>query len=163
MKRILTVLLILAILIAGGVLAFRHFIIGQTTDLGVMENPEPFDPGEPELLDGDYTYVANDVLLQQIAGAWADESGRWGLAIDGEGGFRLTLDGETLREDALDFAYLQPGEPRTTEFTADGWELALPDGRAAVESLRYEPGEGSGVIVLELETGSIEFDQTEED
>ena len=163
MKRILTVLLILAILIAGGFLAFRHFIIGQTTDLGVMENPEPFDPGEPELLDGDYTYVANDVLLQQIAGAWADESGRWGLTIDGDGSFRLTLDGETLLEDTLDFVYLQPGEPRTTEFTADGWELALPEGSAAVESFRYEPGEGSGVIVLELENRSIEFDQTEED
>ena len=162
MKKIITVLLILAAL-AAGIFAFRHFIVNRTTDVGVMENPEPFDPGEPELLDGDYTYVANDVLLQQIAGNWAGESGRWGLTIDGEGNFRLTLDGETLLEDTLDFVYLQPGEPRTTEFTADGWELTLPEGSAAVESFRFEPGEGSGMIVLELENGSIEFCQTEED
>ena len=70
---------------------------------------------------------------------------------------------EHLLEDTLDFVYLQPGEPRTTEFTADGWELALPEGSAAVESFRFEPGEGSGMIVLELENGSIEFCQTEED
>lgn len=167
MKKIVTALLLLAAL-AAAVLAFRHILIGQTTDLGIMEDPEApdpdsFDPGEMEMLDGDYTYVANDALLREIAGDWADESGRWGLSIDGEGGFRLTLDGETLLEDRLDFVYLQPGPPRVTEFTADGWELALPEGTAAVEDFRFEPGENGGVIVLALETGSVEFYQTEED
>lgn len=40
MKKLLTGIVILALLAGIGALAFRHFVTNQVTDIGGMENPE---------------------------------------------------------------------------------------------------------------------------
>ena len=103
-----------------------------------------------ETLDGAYCYVANDVLLEQIAGVWESGDGHYALRIDHDGGIRILLDGSIVLEDALQFSYLQPGFVAGTEFTLSQWELTAPDGAAlgTIDSLHHENG---GLITLELE------------
>lgn len=105
-----------------------------------------------ETLDGAYSRVDNDVLLEQLAGTWESVDGHDVLLIDPDGGIRLLLDGVVVLEDTLQFSYLQPGFVAETEFGLDQWELTAPDGAVlgTIDSLRYETGNG---IVLETADG----------
>ena len=103
-----------------------------------------------ETLDGAYCYVANDILLEQIAGAWESGDGRYTIRIDPDGGIRILLDDVVVLEDTLQFSYLQPGFVAGTEFALSQRDLTAPDGAVlgTIDSLRHENG---GPITLELE------------
>ena len=124
MKKILIVLLALTALGLTGVLMFRHFVTDQITDRGGMENPDAGSE-EEQLLDGDGTYAANELLRQRIVGAWESTDGRWTMTLGEDDSIAVTLDGDTVLEDALEFTYLQPGEVRQTELRLRSCDYTL--------------------------------------
>lgn len=179
-KKVLIVLLIvlpvLTLLGVIGVFLFRHFVAGQIMDWGGMENPDA-GPEEERQLDGDYTYVANELLLDRIAGTWESTDGRWRMTLSGDYGITMTLDGDTVLADTLEFTYLQPGEVLNTELRLLSREYALrrTDGSTAGEifSMYHESAEddehgkicmeitdeGADIIAEEADTKMIEFRQ----
>ena len=157
MKKTLIVLAVLAVLALAGVFAWRHYIMMyHTMDRGGMEDPN--FQGEPEMLDGDYTYVDNGVLLGVITGTWASNDGRYTLTIQEEGDIALSLEGETVLEDQLQFVYLQPGHVEETEFTLTADTIQGMEIRRFVHRF----GDNGGTILLELGDGNetIEFQKT---
>lgn len=168
MKRFLiaiAVLAVLAVLVLGGVLAFRHFVTDRIMDGDGMEDPNfAGDPEGLQMLDGDFTYVDNGALLKVIAGTWSSAEGRYGLTIDGDFCVSITMDGETVLKDQISFIYLQPGYVQSTEFSLDSWELQSGDGE--IRSFYHEAGDDSGRIFLELSfpdgsSETIEFQKTQ--
>lgn len=157
MKKILIVLAALAVLALAGVFAWRHYIIKyHTMDWGGMEDPN--FQGEPEMLDGDFTYVDNEALLAEIRGTWKSSDGRYTLTIRDEGDIALSMEGETVLEDQLQFVYLQPGYVASTEFTLTADTIQGMEIRRFV----HQFGDNGGTILLELEDGSetIVFQKT---
>ena len=156
MKRAVIVLAVLAVLFLAGAFARWYIVTYCTTDRGGMEDPN--FQGEPEMLDGDYTYVDNEALLTEIRGTWKSGDGRYILTIRDEGDIALSLDGETVLEDQLQFVYLQPGYVASTEFTLTA------DNVQGMEIRRFDHrfGDNGGTILLELGDGSktIEFQKT---
>ena len=148
MKKVLLVLLIvllvLAILCAAGVFLFRHFVADRIMDKGGMENPD-YVPEDVQPLDGDYTCAANELLLDKITGTWESTDGHWMMTLGEDYGITLSLDGETVLEDSLQFTYLQPGEERCTELALSSGANTLrrEDGSPVneISSLRHEPAE----------------------
>lgn len=148
MKKVLLVLLIvllvLAILCAAGVFLFRHFVADQIMDKGGMENPD-YVPEDVQPLDGDYTYAANELLLDKITGTWESADGRWTMALGEDCGITLSLDGETALEDTLQFTYLQPGDERCTELALSSGTNILRRGDGSqtgeIASLWHEPAD----------------------
>ena len=108
--------------------------------------------GNPEALDGPYTYVDNDKLLAVIAGSWLSEDGRFELFIQKDGRIFIQRDGKTVREDMLQFSYLQPGYVADTEFGLSAWELTETAGDVvgSICSLHYEAA-GDGLIAMKWE------------
>ena len=144
MKRAVILLVVLAVLILAG--AFTLWYIGTywTLDRNGMENPD--FQGEPEMLDGDYTYVDNEALLAEIRGTWTSGDGRYTLTIRDEGDIALSLEGETVLEDQLQFVYLQPGYVSSTEFTLTAdtiWDMEI-------RRFVHQFGDNGSVILLEL-------------
>ena len=81
MKKVLSVLLIallaLTVLAVTGVRLFRYFAADQIMENGGTMNPDDMDETEtPMILDGDYTYADNEMLLQVITGTWSSEDGQ---------------------------------------------------------------------------------------
>ena len=114
MKKILSVLLIallvLTVLSVTGVLLFRHFVADQITDKGGMMNPDYMDGTDDVYMqDGNHTYVDNDKLLQVITGIWSSENGHYTIKLNDDYRIVLSLDGESLLDDYIQFVYLQPG------------------------------------------------------
>lgn len=168
MKKALIIVFIvafaLALLCVTGVFLFRHFVTDQITDRGGMENPDAESEEQP--LDGDYTYVANEILLNRIAGVWKSTDGRWEMTLGEDYGIVIAADGETVQETTLDFSYLPSGDDRETELRlqSDDSTLRLSDGSTAAEllSLCHVPtdGDAHGTIRMELTDGRrIEFRQ----
>ena len=150
MKRAVIVLAVLVVLILAG--AFTLWYIGTywTLDRNGMENPD--FQGEPEMLDGDFTYVDNEALLEKIRGTWVSGDERYTLTIRDEGDIALSLEGETVLEDQLQFTYLQPGYVGSTEFSLDSYTLKRGDGTPVGETgaFRHESGENGGRILMEV-------------
>ena len=138
MKKILSVFLIalLALTVLGvtGVLLFRHFIADRIMDNGGTMNTDYMDGSEtPHILDGDHTYVDNEKLLQVITGTWASEDGHYVIKLNSDCRIILSLDGEPLLDDHIQFVYLQPGNVQSTEFFLDSCVLQRKDGSPAGE------------------------------
>lgn len=153
MKRLLTAIAVLAVIILGGTLAFRHFVTDQIMDLGGMENPDyAGEPQQPEMLDGDGTYVDNEALLNVIAGTWVSEDERYVLTLQDDCRILLTRKGETVLDGQIYFTYLQPGEVQRTEFSLDSCRLGDDSTSAAweISSLYHESGDDSGRICMEV-------------
>lgn len=174
MKKVVTVILIvllaLAILGAAGALLFRHFVTDMITDKGGMMNPDYADEADAgNIQDGDYTYVDNEKLLLMITGTWSDEDGHYVIKLDSDCRIVLSLDGEPLLEDNIQFTYLQPGTARSTEISLDSGILHGKDGTAAGEivSFCHEPSDedacGRLIMEIELADGSktVEFKKQE--
>lgn len=123
-KKIMIAFLILILLGVCGYFLFQHFVTNQIMDRGGMENPYTM-PEDEGIADGNYTYVANEVLLQKIAGTWESTDGRWKMTLDENYGITISLDGETVLEDTLAFSYLQPGEVLSTEFNLASGDYTL--------------------------------------
>lgn len=123
-KKIMIAFLILILLGVCGYFLFQHFVTNQIMDRGGMENPYTM-PEDEGIADGNYTYVANEVLLQKIAGTWESTDGRWKMTLDENYGITISLDGETVLEDTLAFSYLQPGEVLSTEFSLASGDYTL--------------------------------------
>lgn len=141
-RRVKIGLCALAVAILAGLGLYRHFAAE-----------------EPTKLDGPYTYVDNEKLLQSIAGTWTSVDERFALSIQEDGTVEIQWNGETVLEDTLQFNYLQPGNASDTEFDLSAWALTQNDGTAVgtVEALHYEAA-GNGSIVMKLEdtNGKIE-------
>lgn len=174
MKKVLLVLLIvllvLAILCVTGVFLFRHFVADRIMDKGGMENPD-YVPEDVQPLDGDYSYAANELLLDKITGTWESADGHWTMALGEDYGVTLSLDGETVLEDTLQFTYLQPGEERCTELALSSGTniLRREDGSQAgkIASLWHEPADSDAsgklcVVLADADANeeTVEFTKT---
>lgn len=149
MKKIIIILIVILILILGGVILFWKYTHDHTLDKNGMENPDYKDIIP---LDGDYTYVANEVLLEVIEGTWNSADGHWKLTIGKEYELKLEAGGECVLEDTLNYTYLQPGPVSQTEFRVNTPEITIPDGEKKVEigEFFHKVGEGRGNIILEI-------------
>ena len=155
MKKILSVFLIalLALTVLGvtGVLLFRYFVADQ-----IMENGDTNMDGSetPLILDGDHTYVDNEKLLQVITGTWSSEDGHYVIKLNSDCRIILSLDGEPLLDDHIQFVYLQPGSVQSTEFFLDSYVLQRKDGSPAGEitSFFHEASDEdtSGRLIVEI-------------
>ena len=151
MKKMLIIIAAAAALTVGGVFAFRRYIAYHTLDKGNMENPliGELDGLTVEMVDGNFTYVDNGVLMEVITGSWESDDGRFILTIREDETFSLTLDGETVMEDTLQFTYLQPGKVFSTEFNLSSYELK--DGRGRIDAfIHHASDEGSGEIRMDI-------------
>ena len=148
MKRVLIFVAVLAVLLLAIKLAYRHFVTDMIMDRGMEAN---FPTDTLEILDGDYTYIANDILLELLAGSWISQDGGWGMTITREGTMTLTRDGETVLETPLQFTYLQPGKVDSTDILPDSVALCHQDSTpiGEISKMRHESGEGSGTICVE--------------
>ena len=169
---ILIVILVLAVLTVAGLLAYQHFAAKRIMDKGGIKNPfvekepddfeEPEDPGPIEMLDGDYTYVDNGMLLPVLAGTWESTDGRYAMTLTEEYQILLTLDGETVLEDTYNFTYLQPGNVYSTDLFLSKTELTQPAG-TVIEHLYHEVSDSdeNGRVVMVLMRDSFDTEEIE--
>ena len=155
-KAMLGVLAALALATLTGMGLFKHFVIDQTMDKGGMMNPDFVDGTDNvHILDGDYTYVDNEKLLQVITGTWSSEDGHHVIKLDSDCRIILSLDGEPLLDDHIQFVYLQPGIVQSTEFSLDSCVLQRKDGSPAGEitSFYHEVSDEdtSGRLIVEID------------
>ena len=106
----------------------------------------------PDKLDGNYTYVDNEKLLEIITGTWISEDSRFKLFMQDDSSIIITRREKVVLEDILQFSYLQPGYVACTEFELNEWKLTDPDGGTlgTICSLYYEAA-GKGLISMEIE------------
>ena len=173
MKRVkimLGVLAALTLVTLTGVGLFKHFVTDQIMDKGGMMEPDYVDgPDDVHILDGDYTYVDNEKLLQAITGTWSSEDGHYVIRLDSDCRIILSLDGEPLLDDHIQFVYLQPGIVQSTEFSLDSCVLQRKDGSPAGEitSFYHEVSDEdtSGRLIVEIDLAdnskTIEFKKQE--
>ena len=173
MKRVkimLGVLAALTLVTLTGVGLFKHFVTDQIMDKGGMMNPDYVDgTDDVHILDGDYTYVDNEKLLQAITGTWSSEDGHHVIKLDSDCRIILSLDGEPLLDDHIQFVYLQPGIVQSTEFSLDSCVLQRKDGSPAGEitSFYHEVSDEdtSGRLILEIDLAdsskTVEFKKQE--
>lgn len=169
MKRVKSVLgglAALALVTLTGMALFKHFVTDQIMDKGGMMNPDYMNgTDDVHILDGDYTYVDNEKLLQVITGIWSSEDGHYAIKLDSDYRVILSLDGEPLLDDYIQFVYLQPGIVQSTEFSLDSCVLQRKDGSPAGEitSFHHETAEEdtSGKLIVEIDLAdsnkTIEF------
>lgn len=162
--------LVVAGLLAGGGLLWKHFVIDGTMDKGGMISPDFVDgTDDVHILDGDYTYVDNEKLLQVITGTWSSEDGHYAIKLDSDCRITLSLDGEPLLNDHIQFVYLQPGIVQSTDFSLDSCVLQRQDGSPAGEitSFYHETSDEdtSGRLILEIDLAdsskTVEFKKQE--
>lgn len=173
MKRVkimLGVLAALTLVTLTGVGLFKHFVTDQIMDKGGMMEPDYVDgTDDVHILDGDYTYVDNEKLLQAITGTWSSEDGHYVIRLDSDCRIILSLDGEPLLDDHIQFVYLQPGIVQSTEFSLDSCVLQRKDGSPAGEitSFYHEVSDEdtSGRLIVEIDLAgnskTIEFKKQE--
>ena len=174
MKKVLSVLLIallaLTVLAVTGVRLFRYFAADQIMENGGTMNPDDMDGSEtPLILDGDHTYADNEMLLQVITGTWSSEDGHYVIELDSDCRIILSLDGEPLLDDHIQFVYLQPGSVQSTEFFLDCYGLQREDGSPAGEitSFFHEASDEdpSGRLIMEIaladDSKTVEFKKQE--
>lgn len=111
-----------------------------------------FDTEEPEVLDGTYTCVDNEKLLEILAGDWLGADGCFKLSVQSDGGIIVLLNGETVLKDTLQFSYLQPGDAHGTELELRTGTFTAENGGISetVKSLYYAPAE-NGTLTMKLE------------
>lgn len=166
----LGVLAALTLVTLTGVGLFKHFVTDQIMDKGGMMEPDYVDgTDDVHILDGDYTYVDNEKLLQAITGTWSSEDGHYVIRLDSDCRIILSLDGEPLLDDHIQFVYLQPGIVQSTEFSLDSCVLQRKDGSPAGEitSFYHEVSDEdtSGRLIVEIDLAgnskTIEFKKQE--
>lgn len=174
MKQIRSVFLIalLVLTVPGvtGVRLFRYFAAERLMENGGTMNPNAMDGSKtPTILDGDHTYADNEMLLQVISGTWSSDDGHYVIELDSDCRIRLSLDGEQLLDDPVQFVYLQPGIVQSTEFFLDSCVLQRKDGSPAGEitSFYHESSDEDtgGRLILELDLANsrktVEFKKQE--
>lgn len=114
------------------------------------------------MLDGDYTYVDNGMLLPVLAGTWESTDGRYAMTLTEEYQILLTLDGETVLEDTYNFTYLQPGNVYSTDLFLSKTELTQPAG-TVIEHLYHEVSDSdeNGRVVMVLMRDSFDTEEIE--
>ena len=152
----LGVLAALTLVTLAGVGLFKHFVTDQIMDKGGMMNPDYVDgTDDVHIQDGDHTYVDNEKLLQVITGTWSSEDGHHVIKLDSDCRIILSLDGEPLLDDHIQFVYLQPGIVQSTEFSLDSCVLQRKDGSPAGEitSFYHEVSDEdtSGRLIVEID------------
>ena len=151
----LGVLAALTLVTLTGVGLFKHFVTDQIMDKGGMMEPDYVDgPDDVHILDGDHTYVDNEKLLQVITGTWSSEDGHYAIKLDSDYRITLSLDGEALLDDYIQFVYLQPGIVQSTDFSLDSCVLQRQDGSPAGEIISFyhetSDEDTSGRLILEI-------------
>lgn len=113
------------------------------------------------MLDGDYTYMANEMLLPMIVGVWESADGACRIVIEEELVLTLSLDGAQALKCGFDYVYLQPGAPRVTELCPELKELRGENGEvfAQIHALNFVPGD-SDSLLLELidDSGAVKIE-----
>lgn len=169
-KAMLGVLAALALVTLTGMGLFKHFVTDQIMDKGGMMNPDYVDgTDDVHILDGDHTYVDNEKLLQVITGTWSSEDGHYAIKLDSDCRITLSLDGEPLLNDHIQFVYLQPGIVQSTDFSLDSCVLQRQDGSPAGEIISFyhetSDEDTSGRLILEIDLAdsskTVEFKKQE--
>lgn len=158
MKRVKIVfggLAALALVTLAGMGLFKHFVTDQIMDKDGMMNPDYVDgTDDVHIQDGDHTYVDNEKLLQAITGTWSSEDGHYAIKLDSDYRITLSLDGEALLDDYIQFVYLQPGVVQSTDFSLDSCVLQRQDGSPAGEIISFyhetSDEDTSGRLILEI-------------
>ena len=151
----------IGIVILGAVCVFmyHHFAEPQIMDKGGMEDPDfTGDTGDEQLIkmDGDYSYVDNDALLNRIDGVWISEDEHYSLRLGSDYGITLSQDGEAVLEGTISFTYLQPGADRETELTLEPNILKHKDGTVigTAASFYFVPAEEGDLLSMEIARGA---------
>ena len=89
-----------------------------------------------------------------ITGTWSSEDGHYVIKLNSDCRIILSLDGEPLLDDHIQFVYLQPGIVQSTEFSLDSYVLQRKDGSPAGEitSFFHEASDEdtSGRLIVEI-------------
>lgn len=121
--------------------------------------PAPTEPDDIFMFDGDRSYMANDVMLPLMVGAWESGDGRYAMTYDESCNVAISLDGSCVLNTVGEFTHLEPGGPDYTELRLA--HAALTDGDGAVlaeiAALGFDPAEGEGCMVLQLYDGKTAF------
>lgn len=125
------VLIIISIIIMGIVLLYFGLLYHArmtASDWGGMINPDavigedgeyyiPDDLSDDHMLDGDFTYVDNEKLLERICGEWISNDGRYRMKYDDNYQMTITENDVDVFSATAQFSYLQPGEVSQTDFS----------------------------------------------
>lgn len=133
----------------NGLLYLSVVLDGSDAESVTMEKEEP------QLLDGDRTYVDNQALFEVIEGSWTSDDGRWNLIISGEAydaRVELFLSGESVLESMLEYTYLLPNPFSATELCPASRECQKAEDAvfAEIASFTHEAGDGDGALYMEL-------------
>ena len=150
MKRVLIAAVLIVIGISGFFL-YKYVSTYLVLDKNGMINPEYVDHSG-QMLDGDFTYVDNPVLLDKIAGEWESKDGQYSMTLCDDYSMTLVWNGLTVLKGQMDFTYLQPGKVETVEFCLN--DYILKDNEDAevgeIRSFYYEFGEKSGTFHMQI-------------
>ena len=138
----------------------EYYIPGEnTSDENSLHNNTP-DENMPDgdynytdnenMLDGDYTYVDNEKLLGRIVGSWVSGDGSYTMSYDNDYQMTIIEDDVVVLSTKAYFAYLQPGENRSTDFTLESTVLTDKNGSAngVVDYCYHSSVEGEDVIYM---------------
>ena len=123
MKKVFIIAGILILVLIGLYFGMVYHARRNASDWGGMVNPdaaigedgEYYIPDET-MLDGDFTYVDNEKLLERIVGRWMSEDGSYSMTYGNDYHMTVMQDSAELLSTRADFVYLQPGEPACTDF-----------------------------------------------
>ena len=104
----------------------------------------------PEVLDGDYTYVANETLMEMIKGDWMSSDRKYTLTIKEDDTMVLLAKGTEVLSTPFGYTYLQPGKPRATDLHPETEKLTRPEGMELPDSINimyWDPEDGPKIIV----------------
>lgn len=157
MKKVVLAVLIVILFVIILYFALLYHARMNMTDRGGMINPDA-RIGEdgayyiPDMVDGDFTYVDNAKLLERIVGDWVSEDGSYRMAYDADYTMTIFEAGVEILQTKADFAYLQPGKVKQTEFTLDCVSLKDPDGNEAgvVDYCYHSLEEGEDCIFMSV-------------
>ena len=128
MKKALLIILIILLCIVVLYLGLLYHARMTASDWGGMVNPDavigedgeyyiPDDTiSDDHMVDGNFTYVDNDKLLERIVGDWESADGSYTMVYDRDYQMTIKEGGVELLATKADFRYLQPGEVTDTDF-----------------------------------------------
>lgn len=151
MKRVLIAAAVLIVIGISGFFLYKYVMTYLVMEKGGRINPEYVDHSG-QMLDGDFTYVDNPVLLDIIAGEWESKDGQYSMTLCDDYSMTLVWNGLTVLKGQMDFTYLQPGKVETVEFCLN--DYILKDNEDAevgeIRSFYYEFGEKSGTFHMQI-------------
>ncbi len=97
-------------------------LIASSIFLGVLFGCSDGSGGETTrefILDGDYTYVDNEILMEMLAGDWRCEEENLQLTIQNDYTMKLRRGSEIILSTEISYAFLQPGEYQDVDISLE--------------------------------------------